>query len=326
MSLRGYNLLFDENFITNGAVLSFSKTEIGTGRILCLVDDLGVSLLINNRLRDGYSTAHGTMLTLGQAGGRASCLYSRVDDLGVRQCGNFLRAEGFAAIVTSHGYGTRSTAGRIHRGSGLVFVIQSINGGIRIRMITNRASVSGIAASRTGRSGYDSVVGVTQCRNIFLRSRCIVATRAMRAFGQAGCGTSGCHSGIRHHVVPQLRLLYVSSIIATRAGYVCIPTVFSTGGSLCLVRNLIVAKLCLFYVSSVVATRAGHVCIPTDVSTGGSLCLVRNLIMTKRINLGYFRLAIASGAVVRLATRSRTGRRHILRPFFGISMIKRIDR
>ena len=237
MPLGRHNRLCNEHLVTNGAMLTLGQTGLGTGRRDSRVGDLGVSLLLNNRLRDGYSTAHGTMLTLGQAGRGTSCLYRCVGDLGV-------------------------TGG--------------INRGILIRITTNRASVSGIAVNRTGRSSYDSVVGVTLSSNrLGLDITALRTSLSLHALSQA----FGSKSHFFIIGVPQLRLLYVSSVVATRAG---------------------------------------HVCIPADFSTGGILCLVRNLIMTQGISLSFLGRTVTSGAVARFSSLFGTSCCRIGCPFSRI--------
>ena len=79
---------------------------------------------------------------------------------------------------------------------------------------------------------------------------------------------------------------FTFSVITTCAILMCGVTVFGTGCCFFCYVFEIVVESCLFNVSRVLTTRAGYVCIPALFSTGGSFCFVSNFCVIESVNRG----------------------------------------
>ncbi len=96
----------------------------------------------------------------------------------------------------------------------------------------------------------------------FLCYKDFTADRAMFAFGKTGCRAGRCDSCINFFCVSKCSFFNLRCVVATRAGYISIPTGFGTGRSLCFVCNFIMIEsigdncfICITYgtISSVFA-------------------------------------------------------------------------
>ena len=86
---RGFNdLLRNEDFVADGAVLAFGQTGLGAGGSNSGVDDLGVARGFNDLLRNENFVADGAVLALGETRLGAGGSNGGVNDLGVSRCGD----------------------------------------------------------------------------------------------------------------------------------------------------------------------------------------------------------------------------------------------
>ena len=77
---------------------------------------------------------------------------------------------------------------------------------------------------------------------------------------------------------------FEGGVVTTRAGYICIVSLFGARGGFCFVTDFVVSKGFDCFESGVVATRAGYVCFVAGCGTGGFYCFVSNFIVTEFSN------------------------------------------
>ena len=141
--------------------------------------------------------------------------------------------------------------------SGIASVIPSVtlcsNSAIRVGITTNGTSMSSVTLGSTCRRSYNGVVFMSKS----FAFGCITYGTSLRsgagcsspsvsksfAFGCITYGTSlGSSAGCSSPSVSKSSYFFVSRIIASGTGYVCIPALFGTGRSLSLVSDLVVAE------------------------------------------------------------------------------------
>ena len=76
----------------------------------------------------------------------------------------------------------------------------------------------------------------------------------------------------------------LENTVTSFADVVCIVAGFCTGCRLCFRHGHAVTGGFLFSVRCIVASRTGYICIPSDIRTGRFLCIVRNFIVTQCID------------------------------------------
>ena len=100
----------------------------------------------------------------------------------------------------------------------------------------------------------------------------------------------------------------IGCVIASRTGYVCIPSDCGTGCRLSLVIYLIVAKSCDLNISAVSTLCTILVCTPTDFSTGSCLCCYcRNIVTGSRNGFLCNGGCIHAGFILEYTVTSVTG-------------------
>ena len=133
------SLLCNENFVTNRAVLTFSKTGCGTSRSYCSISNHSVILLVDCNclsadLSTTYRTVNYAVVRTGSRACRINLILYNCSCIGVTGCRNFSSFYYFATSSTSNGCRTGCCTSCIYGSSCGVFVLARQNNTILNRV------------------------------------------------------------------------------------------------------------------------------------------------------------------------------------------------
>ena len=193
--------LSNENFVANGAVLTFGKTGVCAIGIDCVVNNFGVTERINYGLSNENFVTNGAVLTFGKTGVCAIGSDSSINDLGVAESVNYcLSNENFVANGAVLTFGkTGVCAIGIDCVVNNFGVTESVNYCLRNdNCITNGAvlTLGKTVFLALGSNSSVNFFGVTESVNYRLRNDNCITNGAVFTLGKTGFLALGSNSSI----------------------------------------------------------------------------------------------------------------------------------
>ena len=187
MAKSCYFFLSYENIVANGALNTGSKTGLGAGCFYSRNCYLGVTKCLYYLLLYENVVTNGAVAAFGKTGCSASGSNGCVNYLGMTKCidnlfiGIFATntfANALACLRTGRSYAYLPSTNLMPKSVYIIFFVGIAAG----------AGIGGVALLCAGGGGYDRLVLVAECRDLFLCYDYFVALGAMLSLGFAGFG------------------------------------------------------------------------------------------------------------------------------------------
>ena len=195
MSKRGDFFLRNQNFVTDGAVLTLGQTGFGAGGFLGRIHHYGVTrgihIAVGVRIVAAGANV-GSEALLGTGGGGDNAPIVMAQSINSLLSNQNIAAYGAVLALGQTGFGTGGCHCRIdHFGMTL-----GVHIAVGVGIVAAGASVGSEALLGTGGGGDDAPIVMAQSVNSLLSNQNIAAYGAVLALGQASLGTGRSHGRV----------------------------------------------------------------------------------------------------------------------------------